>query len=202
MGVGIVAASVHHGALLGVPLAERLADVVEQRCEAGQPEVEGRLVTGDHPPLEALEAAGSQILLANTYHLLLRPGPEVFRKMGGIHRFMKWPGSVLTDSGGYQIFSLPHSRSMTEAGAVFQSYVDGQRILLSPELSIQTQMAIGSDIMMVLDQCIPSTADEKAARAALQVTQRWAVRIISLVRMDRNRPSCRISADYTGCCRN
>lgn len=128
---------------------------------------------------EALEAAGSQILLANTYHLLLRPGPEVFRKMGGIHRFMKWPGSVLTDSGGYQIFSLPHSRSMTEAGAVFQSYVDGQRILLSPELSIQTQMAIGSDIMMVLDQCIPSTADEKAARAALQVTQRWAVRSLA-----------------------
>lgn len=128
---------------------------------------------------ETLLESGSQILLANTYHLLLRPGPEVFRKLGGIQRFMQWPGSVLTDSGGYQIFSLPHSRSMTEAGAVFQSYVDGQRILLSPELSIQTQMAIGSDIMMVLDQCIPSTADEKAARAALQVTQRWAVRSLA-----------------------
>jgi queuine tRNA-ribosyltransferase len=88
---------------------------------------------------ESLHASGSQILLANTYHLLLRPGPEVFEKMGGIHRFMNWPGSVLTDSGGYQIFSLPHSRSMTEKGAVFQSYVDGRRILLSPELSIQTQ---------------------------------------------------------------
>ena len=128
---------------------------------------------------ESLAASGSQILLANTYHLLLRPGPEVFRKMGGIHRFMQWPGSVLTDSGGYQIFSLPHSRSMTEEGAVFQSYVDGQRILLSPERSIQTQMSIGSDIMMVLDQCIPSTADERAARAALQVTQRWAERSLA-----------------------
>ncbi|MES2507435.1 MAG: tRNA guanosine(34) transglycosylase Tgt, partial [Verrucomicrobiota bacterium] len=128
---------------------------------------------------ETLHESGSQILLANTYHLLLRPGPEVFKKMGGIHPFMQWPGSVLTDSGGYQIFSLPHSRSMTEAGAVFQSYVDGQRILLSPELSIQTQMAIGSDIMMVLDQCIPSTADEKAARKALQVTQRWAARSLA-----------------------
>lgn len=128
---------------------------------------------------ESLHESGSQILLANTYHLLLRPGPEVFKKMGGIHRFMRWPGSVLTDSGGYQIFSLPHSRSMTEAGAVFQSYVDNHRILLSPELSIQTQMAIGSDIMMVLDQCIPSTADEAAARAALQVTQRWAVRSLA-----------------------
>lgn len=128
---------------------------------------------------ESLHESGSQILLANTYHLLLRPGPEVFQKMGGIHRFMRWPGSVLTDSGGYQIFSLPHSRSMTEKGAVFQSYVDNRRILLSPELSIETQMAIGSDIMMVLDQCIPSTADEKAARAALQVTQRWAVRSLA-----------------------
>lgn len=128
---------------------------------------------------EALYESGSQILLANTYHLLLRPGPEVFRKLGGIHRFMQWPGSVLTDSGGYQIFSLPHSRSITEEGAVFQSYVDGRRILLSPELSIQTQKDIGSDIMMVLDQCIPSTADEKAARKALEVTQRWAVRSLA-----------------------
>jgi len=128
---------------------------------------------------ESLAASGSQILLANTYHLLLRPGPEVFEKMGGIHRFMKWPGAVLTDSGGYQIFSLPHSRSMTEKGAVFQSYVDNRRILLSPELSIQTQRSIGSDIMMVLDQCIPSTADEKTARKALQVTQRWAARSLA-----------------------
>ncbi len=128
---------------------------------------------------ESLAASGSQILLANTYHLLLRPGPEVFEKMSGIHRFMKWPGSVLTDSGGYQIFSLPHSRSMTEKGAVFQSYVDNRRILLSPELSIQTQRSIGSDIMMVLDQCIPSTADEKTARKALQVTQRWAARSLA-----------------------
>ena len=128
---------------------------------------------------ETLHTSGSQILLANTYHLLLRPGPDVFTRLGGIHKFMNWPGSVLTDSGGYQIFSLPHSRSMTEKGAVFQSYVDGQRILLSPELSIQTQRAIGSDIMMVLDQCIPSTADEKTTRAALQITQRWALRSLA-----------------------
>ena len=86
-----------------------------------------------------LEDAGSQILLANTYHLLLRPGPEVFRRMGGIHKFMSWERSVLTDSGGFQIFSLPHSRSMSEEGAVFQSYLDGKTILLSPEVSIETQ---------------------------------------------------------------
>ncbi len=128
---------------------------------------------------EALEASGSQILLANTYHLLLRPGPEVFERLGGIHGFMKWDRSVLTDSGGYQIFSLPHSRSMSEEGAVFQSYVDGRTILLSPERSILTQRSIGSDIMMVLDQCISSTAGRPAARAALGITQRWAERSLA-----------------------
>lgn len=126
-----------------------------------------------------LEDSGSQILLANTYHLLLRPGPEVFRRIGGIHNFMSWERSVLTDSGGFQIFSLPHSRSMSEAGAAFQSYLDGKTILLSPELSIDTQKAIGSDIMMALDQCIPSTANEAAARAALGITQRWAARSLA-----------------------
>ena len=128
---------------------------------------------------QSLEDAGSQILLANTYHLLLRPGPEVFRSVGGIHEFMSWKRSVLTDSGGFQIFSLPHSRSMTEEGAQFQSYLDGRTILLSPELSIETQRAIGSDIMMALDQCIPSTADESAARAALGITHRWALRSLA-----------------------
>ncbi len=125
---------------------------------------------------QALEDAGSQILLANTYHLLLRPGPEVFKRIGGIHKFMSWEKSVLTDSGGFQIFSLPHARAMSEDGAVFQSYLDGKTILLSPEVSIETQKAIGSDIMMVLDQCIPSTANEAEARDALGITHRWAAR--------------------------
>jgi queuine tRNA-ribosyltransferase len=128
---------------------------------------------------QTLEDAGSQILLANTYHLLLRPGPEVFRRTGGIHGFMSWKKSVLTDSGGFQIFSLPNSRSMSEEGAAFQSYVDGRTILLSPELSIETQKAIGSDIMMALDQCIASTADEAAARDALGITHRWAMRSLA-----------------------
>ncbi len=126
-----------------------------------------------------LEDAGSQILLANTYHLLIRPGAEVFRRTGGIHGFMSWDRSVLTDSGGFQIFSLPHSRSMSEQGATFKSYHDGRLILLSPELSIETQIAIGSDIMMALDQCIPSTADETSARAALGITHRWAARSLA-----------------------
>lgn len=128
---------------------------------------------------DTLLESGSQILLANTYHLLLRPGPEVFRKFGDIHRFTGWEKSFLTDSGGFQIFSLPHARSMGEEGAEFRSYVDGQKLMLSPEVSIATQMAIGSDIMMVLDQCIPSTADKATARAALEITQRWAVRSLA-----------------------
>ncbi len=125
--------------------------------------------------VETLKAAGSSVLLANTYHLLLRPGPEVFRKFGGIHRFMNWEGPVLTDSGGFQIFSLPE-REMTEDGAAFKSYVDGATHLLSPESSIAMQKAIGSDIMMVLDQCIPSTATPEQAEAAMHLTHRWAER--------------------------
>ena len=139
---------------------------------------------GTHATVKAqtpdfLHDSGSQILLANTYHLLLRPGAEVFRSVGGIHRFMSWERSVLTDSGGFQIFSLPHSRSMSEAGAVFQSYLDGRTIVLSPELSIETQKAIGSDIMMVLDQCVPSTVDEATARQAMELTHRWAARSLA-----------------------
>lgn len=128
---------------------------------------------------QTLEETGAQILLANTYHLLLRPGAEVFKRLGGIHKFMNWQRSVLTDSGGFQIFSLPHARSMTEEGAVFQSYLDGRSILLSPEVSIQTQVAIGSDIMMALDQCVPSTCDHATALAALEITNRWALRSLA-----------------------
>jgi queuine tRNA-ribosyltransferase len=128
---------------------------------------------------ESLKEVGSNVLLANTYHLLLRPGIEVFKKFGGIHAFMKWDRPVLTDSGGFQIFSLPHSRKMNEEGAHFQSYIDGKMILLSPEKSIEMQRAIGSDIMMVLDQCIPSTAERTQAKAAMELTHRWAVRSLA-----------------------
>ena len=126
--------------------------------------------------VESLKAVGSRVLLANTYHLLLRPGPEVFKKFGGIHRFMNWDGPVLTDSGGFQIFSLPHERAMNEEGARFKSYVDGTPYMLSPESSIEMQKTIGSDIMMVLDQCIPSTAAYDLAEGAMKLTHRWAER--------------------------
>jgi queuine tRNA-ribosyltransferase len=125
---------------------------------------------------EDLLASGAQVLLANTYHLLLRPGIEIFEKFGGIHGFMNWPRSVLTDSGGYQIFSLPGSRTLREDYAEFKSYVDNTLIRLSPERSIETQKAIGADIMMVLDQCVPSTVEYDVARSAMQLTHRWAQR--------------------------
>ena len=99
---------------------------------------------------------------------------DVLKSFGGIHNFMNWHGPVLSDSGGYQIFSLPHSREINEEGARFQSYVDGQSHLLSPELSIEMQKAIGSDIMMALDVCIPATAPYAQARSAMEITHGWA----------------------------
>ncbi len=130
------------------------------------------------------EMAGLEapILLANTYHLLLRPGVELFRRVGGIHRFMNWPRPILTDSGGYQIFSLPGDRVISEEGARFTSYIDGRPHLLSPERSIEVQSAIGSDIMMVLDECLPSTADAAVTRAAMERTHRWALRCLQAPR--------------------
>jgi len=139
----------------------------------------GTQATVKSQTVETLKATGASVLLANTYHLLLRPGPEVFRKFGGIHRFMQWDRPVLTDSGGFQIFSMPGERAMDETGARFRSYVDGEIHLLSPESSIAMQQAIGSDIMMALDQCIPSTAAHAEAAAAMELTHRWARRSLA-----------------------
>jgi len=119
--------------------------------------------------------SGAQVMLANTYHLMLRPGVELFERFGGIHSFMNWPRSVLTDSGGFQIFSLPGSRSISEDGAEFKSYVDHRMM----RLSIAAQRSIGSDIMMVLDQCVPSTVDRSTAQAAMELTHRWALRSLA-----------------------
>jgi queuine tRNA-ribosyltransferase len=134
-------------------------------------------VTGLTP--DDLHALGAQIVLANTYHLMLRPGPEAFRRVGGIHRFMRWDRPVLTDSGGFQIFSLAQDRVVTEEGARFRSYVDGRPHVLSPERSIEVQTAIGSDVMMVLDVCPPSTAEPAAIREAMDRTHRWALRSLA-----------------------
>ncbi|MFT3924793.1 MAG: tRNA guanosine(34) transglycosylase Tgt [Myxococcales bacterium] len=134
-------------------------------------------VTGLTP--DDLRAVGAQVVLGNTYHLMLRPGPELFRRVGGIHAYMKWSGPVLTDSGGYQIFSLSEDRTINEKGARFKSYVDQRFYLLSPERSIEMQTAIGSDIMMVLDECVDSNSDEARTRAAMERTHRWALRSLA-----------------------
>ena len=134
-------------------------------------------VTGLTP--EDLAVLDAKIILANTYHLMLRPGPDLFRKFGGIHGFMGWPGVVLTDSGGYQIFSLSEQRKITEDGARFRGYVDQRMHHLTPEASIAMQTAIGSDIMMVLDECLDARSDEATTRTSMERTHRWALRSLA-----------------------
>ena len=125
---------------------------------------------------EALEELGASIILANTYHLYLRPGPELIRKLGGLHDFMSWPGAILTDSGGYQVFSLSALRKMTDEGVVFRSHLDGSQHLLTPEKAVEIQLALGSDIAMVLDECIETPAPRDKAESALTRTTLWAKR--------------------------
>jgi queuine tRNA-ribosyltransferase len=129
--------------------------------------------------LDSAREIGFPVLLSNTYHLLLRPGTEVFEKMGGIHRFMNWNRSILTDSGGFQIFSLSESFAVSSEGARVKSYVDGKEFLLSPESSIETQKIIGSDIMMALDQCISSKSAENECLESIDITARWAQRSLA-----------------------
>jgi len=125
---------------------------------------------------EALEELGAGIILANTYHLYLRPGQELVRKLGGLHQFMSWPRAVLTDSGGYQVFSLSELRKMTNEGVRFRSHLDGSEHLLTPEKAAEIQLALGSDIAMVLDECIATPAPRDKAEAALKRTTEWARR--------------------------
>ena len=125
---------------------------------------------------ESLEDLGAQILLANTYHLHLRPGEELIREMGGLHKFMSWPHPILTDSGGYQVFSLSALRKVTDEGVTFRSHIDGSEHFLSPEKAVEIQIALGSDVMMVLDECIESSAGEEQSRAAVNRTLDWARR--------------------------
>mgnify|MGYP001817916319 CR=1 FL=1 len=122
---------------------------------------------------EDLRSIGSQIILANTYHLNLRPGTEVMREMGGLHRFMHWDGPILTDSGGFQVFSLARINRVEDEGVTFQSHIDGSRHLLTPERAVEIQSILGSDIMMALDECPPGQADRPTAREALDRTILW-----------------------------
>ena len=125
---------------------------------------------------DALEELGAGIILANTYHLYLRPGHELIRKLGGLHAFMSWRNAILTDSGGYQVFSLSELRKITDEGVRFRSHLDGSEHLLTPEKAAEIQLAFGSDIAMVLDECIETPAPREAAEAALKRTAEWARR--------------------------
>ena len=125
---------------------------------------------------EGLEELGASIILANTYHLYLRPGHELIRKLGGLHQFMSWQRALLTDSGGYQVFSLSALRKITDEGVTFRSHLDGSEHLLTPEKAVEVQLALGSDIAMVLDECIETPAPREKAEAALIRTTRWAKR--------------------------
>lgn len=125
---------------------------------------------------ENLQEMSARIILGNTYHLYIRPGHELIERFGGLHKFMNWKGAILTDSGGFQIFSLKELAKITEEGAAFRSHLDGSKLFLSPEDAVEVQQALGSDIMMCLDTCIPFPATEQETIESTSLTTRWAKR--------------------------
>ncbi len=129
-------------------------------------------------PRELATDIQAQIILGNTYHLYLRPGTDVLKTAGGLHRFMQWDGPILTDSGGYQVFSLSDRRTIDEEGVTFRSHIDGSKHLFTPESVVDIQRAIGSDIMMVLDECPAGDVSETYARTSNELTMRWAQRAL------------------------
>ncbi len=132
-------------------------------------------------PLDLIET-GSQIILGNTYHLLLRPGMEIMESAGGLHKFMSWDGPILTDSGGYQVFSLGNLNKIDEAGVVFRSRIDGSNYELSPEISMDIQRILGSDIVMAFDECTAYPATIQQAKASMELTHRWEQRSLDYFR--------------------
>lgn len=125
---------------------------------------------------EELKECGTQVVLGNTYHLHLRPGEKLIKKMGGLHRFMNWNGPILTDSGGFQVFSLSGLRKMSEKGVEFSSHLDGAKYFISPEKSMEIQMDLGSDIIMAFDECLQYPATEDQIQKSMDLTYRWLVR--------------------------
>ncbi|MBQ0012927.1 MAG: tRNA guanosine(34) transglycosylase Tgt [Clostridiales bacterium] len=128
---------------------------------------------------DEVESMGARIILSNTYHLWMRPGNEIVRKAGGLHKFMNWKHSILTDSGGFQVFSLARPKDITEEGVRFKSHIDGSSHLLTPELSMQIQNDLGSDIIMAFDECCPWPSEHNYAKKSLERTTRWLDRCIT-----------------------
>ena len=125
---------------------------------------------------EELQGMGVEIILGNTFHLMLRPGTEVISRHGDLHRFMHWEGPILTDSGGFQVWSLAARRRISEEGVRFQAPTDGSEVFLSPEVSMQVQRDLGADIVMIFDECTPYPASESEARKSMELSLRWAAR--------------------------
>ena len=146
-----------------------------------------------------LRELNAQIILGNTYHLFVRPGLDVIKHFGGLHNFMSWDGPILTDSGGYQIFSLAKLRKITEDGVEFQNHIDGTRAFISPEIAMEIQAALGSDIAMVLDECVPYPCEYDYAAKSAELTTRWAKRCKSCRRhaVASARISARDCASYS-----
>src|SRR5881394_730402 len=136
----------------------------------------GTLATVKGVPQDILEELGAEIILANTYHLYLRPGIEQVRKLGGLHRFMSWDRAILTDSGGFQVFSLSELRKLTEEGVSFRSHLDGSTQFLSPEAAMEAQIGLGADIIVAFYECTEFPADASRVRASMEMTLRWAER--------------------------
>jgi queuine tRNA-ribosyltransferase len=138
----------------------------------------GTLATVKTMSPEDLESMGAKIILSNTYHLWLRPGEDIIREAGGLHKFMNWDGAILTDSGGFQVFSLSDMRDITEEGVHFRNHLNGDKLFLSPEKAMQIQNALGSDIMMAFDECPPYPASHEYMKASVERTSRWAERCL------------------------
>jgi queuine tRNA-ribosyltransferase len=136
-------------------------------------------------PQDILESLGAQIILGNTYHLYLRPGHEAIRRMGGLHKFISWPRAMLTDSGGFQVFSLSALRNVTDEGVRFRSHLDGSSHFFTPEHSMDVQIALGADIAMAFDECTEYPADRKRAEESLRLTMHWARRSLDHFRAHR-----------------
>src|SRR5437870_10630296 len=134
----------------------------------------GTAATVKGVPQDVLEELGVEILLGNTYHLYLRPGVEQIRKLGGLHSFMSWPRAILTDSGGFQVFSLNELRKVTEEGVTFRSHLDGSSHFLSPESAIAAQIGLGADVIMTFDECTEYPAGASRGRQSMELTLRWA----------------------------
>ncbi|GAB6932322.1 tRNA guanosine(34) transglycosylase Tgt [Calditerricola satsumensis] len=139
----------------------------------------GTLATVKAMTPEELKALGAQIVLSNTYHLYLRPGPDIVREAGGLHRFMNWDRAILTDSGGFQVFSLSPLRKIEEEGVTFRSHLSGEKLFMSPEKAIEIQNALGADIIMAFDECAPYPAEYEYVKQSVARTTRWARRCVA-----------------------